>query len=612
MISQKQNTTLTTAQIEAARFLSRATMGVNTAMIDALVNTGNDFDAWLDAQKHIPATPTKPWMANLHQMIHGDYVDVEDDPDYPAIDDDTGWVDILRRLPADQIPEGYDPATAWYTKYLNKNAPYHHSSGGEPHSANITSPWMQNIVFDTDYLRQRVAWALSQTFVVSIVGGKLPRSGVAVADYWDTLTTHALGNFYDLLLAVSTHPVMAYYLSHLGNQKFDPSETNRTPDENFAREVMQLFTIGLYELGIDDRRQGSDEPVPTYDNETITALARVFTGLWFESLEFNKTEGYGYEGASRLFDLVMFEAYHDTNPKTLFPGSVHEVTLAADQLGMDDIEAALTVLFNHPNTPLFICQQLIRLLVTGNPSAEYIGRVANIFIDNGNGVRGDLHAVVKAILLDPEIVEDDTSVVNGKLIEPVVRMTRLVKAFGAGNSINITDRETLMFWRKPWRFQDFGQWVLTSPSVFNFYRPDYQHLGSPLADNGLKSPVFGIINDVTVPEFANYLYELIFEKVHNEDPDVPGELYTLLGEGSAPPDFVLDFSAELALADDTNALIDRLNLLLCYGKMTDQTRAVIVRAIEEFYTDNTAIHREKRVKTAVYITALSPDAAILR
>lgn len=611
MSSLHNSMTLTSEQIAAARFLARATMGADLSMIDTLVAGGNDFDAWLDAQKLVAATPTKTWMVNLHHLTHGEYVTTNDDPDYPTIDDDTGWVDILRRLPDDQVPSGYNPATQWYKLYLNHNAPFIYRPLGQPYSPNFTSPWMQNIVFDSDYLRQRVAWALSQIFVVSYAVS-LNNSGVAIADYWDTLTTHALGNFYDLLLAISTHKAMAYYLSSLGNQKYD-GVTNRTPDENFAREVMQLFTIGLWELN-DDSSQKTDggNPIPTYDNATITAMARVFTGLWFETLTFNSYDGHRLEGSMRQFDLAMFEAYHDIDEKVLFPGTSHEVTLPANQAGMDDIEAALTVLFNHPNTPPFICKQLIGMLVSANPSADYVTRVVNVFKDNGSGVRGDLHAVVKAILLDTEATTvNDSSLVNGKQIEPVIRVTRIVKAFKGGNAINSADRDSLQFWRGQTTHQDFGQWILSSPSVFNYFRPDYQHLGTSLGNNGLTSPVFGIINDVAVPELANYLQQIIFDKIHFEEQQNLAELLSLVG-GTAPPDFVLDLADEIALADDTAALVDRLDLLLCYGHMSSATRAVIERAITEYYTDDTDAHREMRVKTAIYITALSPDAAILR
>jgi uncharacterized protein (DUF1800 family) len=414
---------------------------------------------------------------------------------------------------------------------------------------------------------------------------------VCMADYFDTLATHALGNFRDLLYAVSTHPAMTYFLSSLGNEKANPA-LNQYPDENYAREVMQLFTIGLWELNQDGTQKldAQNNPIPTYDNKDIEELARVFTGLWFEGKPW-PLDGANLPGEwLTLYPLAMFEDRHDRGAKTVFHGKLWQQTLPANTNGLADISAAIDALAAHPNTAPFVSKSLIKFLVTSNPSPAYVKRVADVYDNNGAGVRGDLFAVVQAILLDAEARDLSlaASPRHGKLQEPLVRVARLVRAFNAG--ANTPD---LQFWGagKP---EDLAQWPFNSPSVFNFFAPGYRHLGV-LAQNGLTSPEFQIENSVSIVRQSNLFAQF-----------VDSSLQTRSAGGT--PQFKLDLSPELPLAATPDALVDRLNLLLCNGQLDAAARALIVAAIAQL----PAVDASARVRLAVWLAALSSAAAILK
>ncbi len=541
-------TPLTLTQADAARFLAQAAFGAAPEDLAPLAQSG--FAAWLTQQRALPISRVRPYLEQIRTDV------------------------FTNNPPADTVP--------YHRPVVNDFAS----------TANLSTAWMRNIVFGPDQLRQRVAWSLSQIMVVSFNSvARLFQNGVVMADYYDTLAQHALGNFRDLLLAVSLHPAMAYFLSSLGNEKADPA-SNQYPDENYAREVMQLFTIGLWELGPDgeQKRDANNNPIPTYDNADVEELARVFTGLWFAGKTW-PTDGANFPSQWLTeFALAMFEAQHDRGAKTIFHGKPWQRVLPAGVNGVQDITATIDALVAHPNTAPFISKALIKFLVTSNPSPAYVKRVADVFVDNGAGVRGDLFAVVKTILLDND-ARNQAQLSNprhGKLQEPLVRVARLVRAFHAGKTT-----PNLQFWglAKPGALM---QWPAFSPSVFNFFAPGYRHLGL-LAQNGLTSPEFQILNSVSVATGSNMFAEFVDSLLHQR-----------LAGGT--PRFEFDFAPERALASNPNALADRLNLLLCNGLMGAGTRQRIVDGINGL----PASDDEERVRLAVWLTAVSPEAAILR
>jgi uncharacterized protein (DUF1800 family) len=292
----------------------------------------------------------------------------------------------------------------------------------------------------------------------------------------------------------------------------------------------------------------------------------------------------------------MVEQRHDQGAKVLFHGKAWETQLPANNGGLADITAALDALVAHPNCAPFVSRALLQFLVTSNPSPAYIQRVAEKFIDNGAGVRGDLFAVVKAILLDDEArdLQIAADAAHGKLQEPMLRLTRLVRAFKAGR---VTPE--LQFWYAVANGENsirdvFLQWPLFSPSVFNFFSPNYRHLGV-IAQNGLVSPEFQLLNAVSVVkannQFANFIDSLLHKRL----------------QGGAP-EFKFDFSRELDLAVYPDALVDRLDMLLCNGLMEANTRQMLLDGLAKLPAGNP----EGRIRFAVWLAAVSPDGALLR
>lgn len=353
---------------------------------------------------------------------------------------------------------------------------------------NRVEVWWRHAVTAPDQLRQRVAFALSQIFVVSDVNSSLSQNGMAA--YYDILLDNAFGNFRDLLEDVTLSPVMGRYLSMLGNQKANRKAGIRA-DENYAREIMQLFSVGLVQLNPGGRPVLVDgKTVPTYSQADVENLARVFTGwTWGDSLFFDDWQGNDWRLPMRVFP-----KYHDSGEKVIIGGTV----IPAGGTPQQDLALALDTLFNHPNTGTFIGKQLIQRLVTSNPSPAYVARVAAKFADNGKGVRGDMRAVIRAILLDREALGSvDVNTDFGKLREPVMTMTHLWRAFGATTADG-------HFYYQRWD-NALGQAPLSAPSVFNFYRPNYSPPG-PLRAAGKVGPEFQLVNDATTGALQNELY----------------------------------------------------------------------------------------------------------
>lgn len=456
-----------------------------------------------------------------------------------------------------------------------------------------------------DPLRQRVAFALSEILVASDRPEALAVEQRGMANFYDLFEQHAFGNYRDLLQAVALHPVMGYYLSHIGNQKANPA-ANTFPDENFAREVMQLFSIGLWELNQDGTRQlnAEGQPIPTYDNDDITELARVFTGLSFG----NNTNFSLYP---RDFTVPMkgWDAYHDLGAKTLLGGfQLPARTASPGNTGtatMADVSAAIDNLFNHQNVGPFLAYRLIQRFVTSNPSSAYVGRVAAAFANNGAGVRGDMKAVIKAILLDPEAraPEKMSEPTWGKLREPFLRCVNFARAFNAASTSGHypLDRFSLAHLQDP----------MNSPSVFNFFLPNHSPSG-PLADAGLAAPEFQLINAASAVSGANYFWSHILNDLHHWGnanpayqvrPNIDLEL-AMVTSG--------DINANVPLGElDPDALLRRLDLVLTGGTLAPEQFQIIREGMLRIPASTWRWHRE-RLRLAIYLIVTSAEFNVLR
>lgn len=482
-----------------------------------------------------------------------------------------------------------------------------------PLSLYFRMAWWNNTMKADDQLRQKMAYALSQIFVIS-EKSQLELAAMGLGDYYDVLYRNAFGNFRDLLEEVTYHPTMGFYLTYLNNNKANP-DLNIRPDENYAREVMQLFTIGLYELNPDGTIifDANDEPVATYDNDDIAEFAKVFTGLgpgeyWWMWEDFSDVPvEWGNPNntiptINPAVPMQMFDEWHEPGEKYLLNGAV----VPAGQTGDEDIAMALDNLFNHPNTGPFICKQLIQRFIKSNPTPDYVERVADVFADNGEGVRGDLAAVLRAILLDPEArdcewLADDTS---GKLREPMVRYTQIMRAFNAQN-------ESDKMWNVAATFEfACKQHVLSSPSVFNFYLPAHAPVG-PIFNQGLVAPEFEILTSAAAMNYINLVYLWFLTDSYMDISTQASAFVPGLPEANPflfdPNDTAtLDLSDELALADDLPGLLDRLDILLTGGLLSDEMKQTIVENCQIL----TLFDDELAVKSAIFLTLISPDYVI--
>ncbi len=456
----------------------------------------------------------------------------------------------------------------------------------------IYESFWRTAVSGNGQLRHRVAFALSQIFVVSLADSSVGENTRGVASYLDMLGRNAFCNFRTLLQDVTLHPMMGLYLSHLRNQKEDPSR-GRVPDENYAREVMQLFTIGLYELNLDGtvRLDGRNEPIETYTNEDVTGLAKVFTGWSWAGPDKSDTRFFGGNASADRAVLPMqsYPKYHSTSEKR-FLG-----TVIPEQAGADpeaSLRVALDRLFSHPNVGPFIGKQLIQRMVTSNPSPAYVARVASAFNDNGSGVRGDMKAVIRAVLLDPEARSPLPGATDyGKLREPVLRIAHWLRAFGAQSAsgrflIGNTDNPN----------SSLGQTPMRSPSVFNFYRPGYVPPNTDIAAAGLVAPEMQITHESSVAGYLNTLRSVISSGI---------------GSGS-PRDVQPDYGEVIGLADRPDALVDRIGAMLIAGEMSPELRAQAVDAVGSVAVSTSnaqsaATARLNRVKLAVFLVMASPD-----
>ncbi|BDT69569.1 hypothetical protein os1_37600 [Comamonadaceae bacterium OS-1] len=464
--------------------------------------------------------------------------------------------------------------------------------------------WKQ-LMTAPDGMRQRMALALSEVFVVSLTGLGLFWSPYAMASYWDLLAAQAFGNFRSLLEAVTLNPAMGVYLNTCGNQKENPS-TGRQPDENYAREVMQLMTIGLVQLNPDGspKKDTNGKDIPTYSQSDVSHLARVFTGYDLDQSQNVVTVLPGTGGrtmgnnAYARKPMVQIAGRH-SNLAATFLG----VTVAANTGAATALKTALDTLFNHPNVGPFFGRQMIQRLVTSNPSAAYVARVAAAFNHNAAGVRGDLQAVWSAILLDEEARGDAglTAPGFGKLREPMLRLVQWGRTFGITSA-----RGTWKIGELTDPASQLGQSPLRSPSVFNFFRPGYVPPGTPLAANGSVAPEFQLVNESSVGGYLNYLQVVVRKGIYVQAPEQSQDTSNSATNGY---DITARYTAELALATDANALVARLNLLLCAGQLSAATQTLVVNALNA--TPVTASSsdsvRRDRVAAAVLLVMASSE-----
>jgi uncharacterized protein (DUF1800 family) len=543
-----------TSRAEAARFLTQATFGPTDADIDRVLAIG--YGAWIDEQFAKPASTNRP----LWEV-------------------------------ADAAVKAANPNNSVYQ------------------DGTINAFW-RNAVSADDQLRQRVAYSLSQIFVISMQDGTVGDDPRAVAAYLDMLGDKGLGNYRELLEAVSKHPMMATYLTSLRNQKAD-AKTGRVPDENYAREVMQLMSIGLHQLNADGTEQLSNgQPIDTYGQADISGMAKVFTGWswncpeWPDNSCFFNGSANGSSDPDRGFKTLLgYPQYHSIEAKT-FLG----VTIAAQTKADPDasLKTALDTLYNHGNVGPFIGKQLIQRLVTSNPSPQYVAAVASAF--NSAGTRGDMKAVVKAVLMNPEA--RSMSSTSGKLREPVLKLSAYLRAFpfksdSGDYKVGNTDNPGTAL----------GQTPLRSPSVFNFYRPGYVPPGTEAAKANLAVPEMQLAQETTAAGYVNFMRDNINSGVGAFNGTINGVTFNRR-------DLQPDFAAELLLADNSSGLVDRLNDRLMYGAMpadlkTEITGAVdkiVIPALNAQKTNQAQIDAAKltRVKAAIFLAVVSPEFQVQR
>lgn len=483
---------------EAVRFLSQATMGANAADVAHLKQIG--LNNWIEEQFAAPRTS------------HLDFV--------------IGEI-------------GLDGA-----------------SGAQITIDPLYRSWWKQALTGSDQLRQRMTFALSQIIVTSAADAGLQNRPAALAGHLDVLSKHAFGNYRDLLEEVSLHPTMGRYLTALGNR----ADGGRVPDENYAREIMQLFSIGIVQLNNNGTpKLVNGAPVDTYNMDDIRGLAKVFTGwswgnVGTPDLSDNRFFGNEVDRSREIIPMQHYPKFHSPDSKT-FLGT----TIAAGTPGPQAMKQALDTIFNHPNVGPFLATRLIQRMVTSNPSPAYVDRVASVFNNNGSGVRGDLKAVTRAILFDPE-ARDLGALAGanaGKLREPVLRVTAWARATGATSASG--------FYRIGNLDAQLFQTPMAAPTVFNYYRPGFVPPNTDIAAQNLVAPEFQITHEVSVANYTNFAQAFVQN----------GLGFNTMGR----PDVRTDYAGLVGDAATPDRLVDQLKLLLTYNTMSAGNRDAIVAAV---------------------------------
>ncbi|MFZ0393279.1 MAG: DUF1800 domain-containing protein [Terracidiphilus sp.] len=539
---------------DAARFLEQATFGATDADIHTVSMIG--YQEWLNQQFNIQETPAEPAVEQAVMVAN-------------------------------------PPCAATNVKC--------NAALFEQNSSNdnlVQGQFWQAALSGNDELRERVKYALSQLFVISSNNStpiqSMPRGE---ASYYDMLGKDAFGNFRQLLQDVTLSPMMGQFLNMLGNDK---GNATTDPDENYAREVMQLFTIGLWQLNDDGSQKlgANGQPIPTYSNTDVMGMAAVFTGFSWNIPGDDTDDAWSnccaYVGPGYGEDLLPMQSFadHHSTVEKHFLGVTIPASGSPDPDG--DLKLALDALFNHPNLPAFFSRQMIQHLVTSNPSPDYVNRIAQVFKNDGTGVRGNLQAVISAILLDPEARDTATAVANpqyGKVREPLLRYTEWARAFTAQSrnaAYNTGSTEDPIY--------GLGEMWLRSPTVFNWFSPGYTPPSTPIATDNLLAPETQIVNVSTVVGFINYMQDAIG------------------ASATQGPDVFSSYAEEMRLAATPDQLMNRINLLLMAGQMSNSLYNAIEGAVTSIPIpsgDEAAIDAAllSRAETAVYLTVASPDFA---
>jgi uncharacterized protein (DUF1800 family) len=512
----------TPAAVDAARFLTQATFGPKSLTEISRVQAIG-YDRWLNEQFLMPA--------------------------------------------ASQLQYMYDETIRY------ANGPVYEDTAYEA----IWNQWL----WGSDQLRGRMSFALSEILVISNIAPNL--NAYSMAAYMDVLNRNAFGNFRTLMGEVTLNPAMGLFLNMLGNDKEDPAK-GRLPNENYAREMMQLFTIGLVQLNLDGSPViGTDgKTIPTYSEDVVKGFAKVYTGWGFagnntasNSAWFNQTENW-------TTPMVAWPSRHSTATKTLLNGTV----LPGNQTPQQDLNDALDNIFWHPNVGPFICKELIQRFITSNPSRGQVSRCASVFNNNGVGERGNLAYVIRAILLDPEArdLSKMASPTWGKQREPVIRFANILRAFNARST---SGRNAIHELDSP--DDGLAQSPLIAPSVFNFFSPFYRPPGV-ISQAGLVAPEFQITTETSVVGALNFFGALVDRGAY----------------GWNDTQLTLDYGTLQTIAFDSGKLADHINMLLMAGAMSPENRGTIMRAVEAIPANRT----RDRVEAALQLSVLAPDYVI--
>ncbi|MDT7835858.1 DUF1800 family protein [Aquabacterium sp. OR-4] len=534
------------AQHAASRFLQQATFGPTLADIQRVAEIGSA--RWINEQIALPFTP------DMVSAIQARY----------------------------DLGDAYRPGGASYTPNW------------------VSQRFWQASAGSADQLRRRTAFALHQILMVSLTDSNLYYQARAYASYLDTLNRHALGNYRNLLEEIALSPAMGIYLSHMRNRP-ESLASGRMPDENFARELMQLFTIGLHELNLDGslRLDGNAQAIETYTNDDVMALAKVFTGLSWGFADNQLTESVfrwsspdlSVAGDQRI-DLQPMKFYpgqHSPAEKRLFAGKSAALTIGAGTSGPTSLRLALDALFNHPNVGPFVGRQLIQHLVTSHPSPAYVARVATVFNNNGSGVRGDLAAVVRAILLDTEAQTPPAGSV-GKLREPVLRVSHWMRSMDARSA---TGQFAVVYDLEP-----MAQRQLHAPSVFGYFRPGYVPPNTGFSASNITVPGLQIVTESTTAQWVNLAQSMAGNGLGwtGSTTDVAVDLLPLI---------------ELATTGQVDSMVERLNLLLYGGAMSSSLKQDILDAMASV-AGNDSASQVNRARVALFLALASPEYLVQR
>lgn len=550
--------TVAVTQTEAFRFLNQSTYGATEAEAQRLIalgNASNPYGLWIDQQLTRPTSTTLPYVEAAYASLSAN--------------------------------------ANFNIQQLNSRR---------------VERWFENALTGSDLLRQRVAFALSEIMVVSQVGA-LQNLPFATADFYDLLARSAFGDFRELLEDVTLHPAMGVYLSMLGNQKA-VAATSLRPDENYARELMQLFSIGLVELNLDGsvRLDAQGQPIPTYDQDAIEGFARVFTGWSWEcqparpDCTFNNTRPNAAPVANynQVKPMRHYAPQHETGTKQLlvYPGvALPNGVVPAGQSGAKDLADALDNIYNHPTVAPFISRQLIQKLVTSNPSPEYIRRVAERFNNDGSGRRGNLAAVVRAVLLDAEARSATFGEATGKVKEPLLRLTQFWRAYDGKAASGVYGAQTPNF--NGGAPAVFGQGPGQSPSVFNFFSPFYAPPGE-ISDLGLVAPELQLATEFLNTQVTNYFWRQAL-------------LYTTRQTTLPANQMYIDTRDEIALVANADTLVDLVarKLLGDAAQLPAPLKAEIAAQVNRT-TPTTDANRNTRVADAIYLIVTSPEYVLQR